>query len=80
MRIKAAVSYSVSGNFIYSFLKSNRDSTTSSGAHAAFSAGGGGVHFKLERTSCQHSLKYISLYNAEGAPLSSEKRNMFLCD
>ena len=38
------------------------------------------MHFKLERTSCQHSLKYISLYNAEGAPLSSEKRNMFLCD
>ena len=36
---------------------------------------GGGVHFKLERTS----LKYISLYNTEGAPFSTEKRNIFLC-
>ena len=36
----------------------------------------------LERTSCQKSLKYIymSLYNTEGAPFSTEKRNMFLCD
>ena len=45
------------------------------GVYAAFSAGGGGgeggarsffggrgVHFKLERTSCQQSLKYISLF------------------
>ena len=39
--------------------------------------GGGGVHFKLERTSCQHSLKYISLYNKEGAPFSSEKIHIF---
>ena len=48
---------------------------------AAFSAGGGGgVHFKLEpRTSCQQSLKYVSLYNTEGAPISTEKRNIFLC-
>ena len=38
-----------------------------------------GVHFKLERTSCQQSLKYVSLYNMEGAPFSTEKRNMFLC-
>ena len=52
-----------------------------SGAYAAFSAGEGGVHFKpeLERTSCQQSLKYISLYNTEGAPFSTVKRNIFLC-
>ena len=31
--------------------------------------GGGGVHFKLERTSCQLSLKYLSLYNTECARL-----------
>ena len=37
------------------------------------------MHFKLERTSCQQSLKYISLYNTEGAPFSTEKRNIFLC-
>ena len=49
------------------------------GAYAAFSAGGGGVHFKLDRTSCQQSLKYISLYNTGGAPFSTEKRNIFLC-
>ena len=43
--------------------------------------GGGGVHFKLERTSCQQSLKYIFLFNKEGAPFSTEKkRNMFLCN
>ena len=36
------------------------------------------MHFKLERTSCQ-SLQYISLYNTEGVPFSSEKRDMFLC-
>ena len=41
--------------------------------------GGGGVHFKLERTSCQQSLKYLSLYNTGGAPFSTEKRNTFLC-
>ena len=40
---------------------------------------GGGVHFKLGQTSCQQSLKYISLYNMEGAPFSTEKRNFFLC-
>ena len=40
---------------------------------------GGEVHFKLERTSCQQSLKYVSLYNMEGAPFSTEKRNIFLC-
>ena len=40
------------------------------GAFAAFSAGEG-VHFKLERTSCQQSLKYLSLYNTEGAPFST---------
>ena len=40
---------------------------------------GGGVHFKLDRTSCQQSLKYISLYNTGGAPFSTEKRNIFLC-
>ena len=34
--------------------------------------GGGGVNFKLERTSCQQSLKYISLYNTEGAPFYIE--------
>ena len=44
------------------------------GSYAAFS----GVHFKLERTSCQQSLKYISLYNTGGAPFSTEKRNIFL--
>ena len=48
-------------------------------ASAAFSVGGGG-HFKLERTSCQQSLKYISMYNTEGAPFSSEERNTFLCN
>ena len=50
-----------------------------SGALAAFSArgGGGGVHFKLERTSCQQSLKCISLYNTEGVHFSTEKRNIF---
>ena len=41
--------------------------------------GGGGVHFKLERTSCQQSLKYISLYNTGGATFSTKKRNIFLC-
>ena len=41
--------------------------------------GGGGMHFKLERTSCQQSLKYISLYNTEDAPFSTKKRNIFLC-
>ena len=41
---------------------------------------GEGVHFKLERTSCWQSLKYTSLYNTEGAPFSSEERNMFLCN
>ena len=40
---------------------------------------GGGIHFKLERTSCQQSLKYTSLYNTGGAPFSTEKRNIFLC-
>ena len=52
------------------------------GAYASFSAGGGGGgHFKLERerTSCQQHLKYISLYNTEGARFSTEKRNIFLC-
>ena len=38
-----------------------------------------GVHFKLERISCQQSLKYISLYNTGGAPFSTKKRNIFLC-
>ena len=46
------------------------------GAYAAFS--GGGVHFKLERTSCRQSLKYISLYyalyNTESASFSTEKK------
>ena len=32
------------------------------------------MHFKLEWTSCQQSLKYISLYNTEGAPFSTEKK------
>ena len=41
---------------------------------------GGEVHFKLERTSCQQSLKYISLYNTDGAPFSTEKRNICLCN
>ena len=49
------------------------------GAYAAFSVGGGGVHFKLERNSCQQSLKYISLYNTGDAPFSTKKRNNFLC-
>ena len=40
---------------------------------------GGGVNFKLERTSCQQSLKYIYLNNTEDAPFSTEKRNIFLC-
>ena len=44
---------------------------SATGAYAAFSAGGG-VHFKLERTSCQQSLKYISPYNTEGAYFSTE--------
>ena len=35
--------------------------------------GEGGVHFKLERTSYQRSLKYIFLYNKEGALFSTEK-------
>ena len=39
--------------------------------------GGGGVHFKLERASCQQSLKYISLYNTGDAPFSTKKRNIF---
>ena len=30
--------------------------------------GAGWVHFKLERTLCEQCLKYISLYNTEGAP------------
>ena len=48
---------------------------SNTGAYAAFSAGGrGGVHFKLEQTSCQQSLKYISLNNTEGAPFSTEKK------
>ena len=38
-----------------------------------------GVHFKLEQTSCQQSLKYISLYNTEVSPFSTEERNIFLC-
>ena len=46
--------------------------------YAAFSAGGG-VHFKLERTSCQQSLKYLSLYNTEGAPFPSEKKETSFC-
>ena len=42
------------------------------GAYVAFSVVVvGGVHFKLERTSCQQSLKYMSLYNTEGAPFST---------
>ena len=50
------------------------------GAYAAFSAAvegvwGGGVHFKLVRTLCQQSLKYIFLYNTERVPFSSEKKN-----
>ena len=36
---------------------------------------GGGVHFELERTLCQQSLKYISMCNTEG-----EKSEMFLSD
>ena len=35
------------------------------------------MHFKLERTSYQQSLKYIYLYKTEGAPFSTEKRNLF---
>ena len=42
-----------------------------------FSGGGGGVHSKLERTSCQQSLKYTSLYNMEGATFSTEKEKCF---
>ena len=38
-----------------------------------------GVHFKFDQTSCQQSLKYISLYNTEGAPFSTEERNVILC-
>ena len=34
---------------------------------------GGGVQFKLERSSCQQSLKHISLYYTGGALFSSEK-------
>ena len=40
---------------------------------------GGRVHFKLERTSCQQSLKYIFLYNKEGAPFSTEKKETCFC-
>ena len=29
--------------------------------------------------ACQQSLKYVSLYNTEGAPFPTEKRNIFLC-
>ena len=47
------------------------------GAYAAFSAGGGGVHFKLERNSCQQSLNYISLYNTKGAPFLLRKEMSF---
>ena len=44
-----------------------------------YGGGGGGVHFKLERTSCQQSLKYISLYNTGGAPLFYlEKKHLFV--
>ena len=41
---------------------------------------GGGwceVHFKLERASCQQSLKYISLYNTEGTPFSTEENEYY---
>ena len=44
------------------------------GAYAAFSAGE--VHFKLERTPCQQSLKSASLYNTESASFFTEKRNI----
>ena len=52
------------------------------GVYAAFSAGEGGegeegVHFKLEWTSCRLSLKYISLYNTESAPFSTQKKKHF---
>ena len=48
------------------------------GPYTAFSAGGG-VHFKLERTSCQQSLKYISLYNTKGASFSTvKKKHLFV--
>ena len=53
------------------------DSRKVAGAYAAFLAEG--VHFKLERTSCQQSLKYISLYNTEGAPFSTEKKETYFC-
>ena len=36
------------------------------------------MHFKLGRTSYQQYLKYISLYNTEGVPFSTEKRNISL--
>ena len=51
----------------------------SSGAYAAFSAEGGGMHFELERTLCQQPLKYISMYNTEGGLFCSEKKkNVFV--
>ena len=42
-------------------------------ARSFFGGGGGGVHFKLELTSCHQSFKYISLYNTERATFSSLK-------
>ena len=38
------------------------------------------MNFKLKRTLCQQSLKYIYLYNTEGARFSSDKGKMFLCN
>ena len=43
---------------------------------------GGEVHFafELERTLCQQSFKYVSLYNTDGVPFPGEKRFFCVCD
>ena len=49
-----------------------------SGAYAAFLAGG--CTLSLSEPYVNSPSKYISLYNTEGAPFSTEKRNIFLCN
>ena len=37
------------------------------------------MHFKLERTSCKQSLKYVNLYNTEAAPFSQLRKETSFC-
>ena len=65
---------------ISQFMFSIRNNLTPIGFHDMFTARFIDIIPEQgKRTSCQQSLKYISLYNTEGARFSTEKRNICLC-